>query len=331
MPGVWCGLLEAEKEDLAPGALNFPAHPNGRHRSPVPRVARHFSPPLPEPRGNRGSRLLRLRSGSRGPDRVRTLGAAAVRRPARRRRPRTCATRRAGAARALPLRAPRPRPSRHGDQPRVCRTAVESARPTRGREAHPADRSRQMETRRRLPDVVGAPPGGRDLAHRCVSRPRRGLSSTAPASGSSRTPSSPWTRACWPGAPRETTWWLRARRSGIGPALPARSGPSASRTAGAELPLETRGRLRIVGGADLPAPELQVEIRSGGRLVGIVDGWFDEPSRPQAPSQQPTETPRTARLCRCIPSCAQQPTAASACSPPPKQWRRGTGTPRSRT
>lgn len=43
----------------------------------------------------------------------------------------------------------------------------------------------------------------------------------------------------------------------------------------AESPLETRGRLRIVG-ADLPTPELQVEIRSGGRLVGVVDAWFDE-------------------------------------------------------
>jgi hypothetical protein len=43
----------------------------------------------------------------------------------------------------------------------------------------------------------------------------------------------------------------------------------------AESPLETRGRLRIVG-SGLPTPELQVEIRSGGRLVGVVDAWFDE-------------------------------------------------------
>jgi hypothetical protein len=43
----------------------------------------------------------------------------------------------------------------------------------------------------------------------------------------------------------------------------------------AESPLETRGRLRIVG-AGLPTPELQVEIHSAGRLVGVVDGWFDE-------------------------------------------------------
>ena len=43
----------------------------------------------------------------------------------------------------------------------------------------------------------------------------------------------------------------------------------------AESPLETRGRLRIVG-AGLPRPELQVEIRTGGRLVGVVDAWFDE-------------------------------------------------------
>ena len=43
----------------------------------------------------------------------------------------------------------------------------------------------------------------------------------------------------------------------------------------AESPLETRGRLRIVG-AGLPSPELQVEIRAGGRLIGVVDAWFDE-------------------------------------------------------
>jgi hypothetical protein len=43
----------------------------------------------------------------------------------------------------------------------------------------------------------------------------------------------------------------------------------------AESPLETRGRLRIVG-SGLPMPELQVEIRTGGRLVGVVDAWFDD-------------------------------------------------------
>jgi len=43
----------------------------------------------------------------------------------------------------------------------------------------------------------------------------------------------------------------------------------------AESPLETRGRLRIVG-AGFPAPELQVEIRSDGRRVGVVDAWFEE-------------------------------------------------------
>lgn len=42
----------------------------------------------------------------------------------------------------------------------------------------------------------------------------------------------------------------------------------------AESPLETRGRLRIIG-SGLPAPQLQVEIRAGGRLVGVVDAWFD--------------------------------------------------------
>jgi hypothetical protein len=43
----------------------------------------------------------------------------------------------------------------------------------------------------------------------------------------------------------------------------------------AESPLETRGRLRMVG-AGLPAPELPVEIRAGNRLVAVVDAWFDE-------------------------------------------------------
>ncbi|TFV86417.1 type IV toxin-antitoxin system AbiEi family antitoxin domain-containing protein [Blastococcus sp. CT_GayMR16] len=43
----------------------------------------------------------------------------------------------------------------------------------------------------------------------------------------------------------------------------------------AESPLETRGRLRIVG-SGLPSPELQVEIRVGGRLIAVVDAWFDE-------------------------------------------------------
>jgi hypothetical protein len=38
----------------------------------------------------------------------------------------------------------------------------------------------------------------------------------------------------------------------------------------AESPLETRGRLRIVG-SGLPTPELQVEIRVGSRLVGVAD------------------------------------------------------------
>ena len=43
----------------------------------------------------------------------------------------------------------------------------------------------------------------------------------------------------------------------------------------AESPLETRGRLRIIG-SGLPTPALQVEIRSAGRLVGVVDAWFDD-------------------------------------------------------
>ena len=43
----------------------------------------------------------------------------------------------------------------------------------------------------------------------------------------------------------------------------------------AESPLETRGRLHIVG-SGLPAPSLQVEIRTPGRLVAVVDAWFDD-------------------------------------------------------
>lgn len=42
----------------------------------------------------------------------------------------------------------------------------------------------------------------------------------------------------------------------------------------AESPLETRGRLCILG-SGLPRPELQVEIRAG-RLVAVVDAWFDD-------------------------------------------------------
>jgi hypothetical protein len=43
----------------------------------------------------------------------------------------------------------------------------------------------------------------------------------------------------------------------------------------AESALETRGRLRIFG-SGLPAPELQVEIRAAGRLVAVVDAWYEE-------------------------------------------------------
>jgi len=79
---------------------------------------------------------------------------------------------------------------------------------------------------------------------------------------------------------------LRARRLTLGDlrtaAAAARSWPgglAAVRAASladgrAESPLETRGRLRMVG-AGLPTPELQVEIRAGGRLLAVVDAWFD--------------------------------------------------------
>src|SRR4051812_3889582 len=43
----------------------------------------------------------------------------------------------------------------------------------------------------------------------------------------------------------------------------------------AESPLESRGRLRLVGAGMVPSA-LQVEIRSGGRLLAVVDAWFEE-------------------------------------------------------
>jgi hypothetical protein len=45
----------------------------------------------------------------------------------------------------------------------------------------------------------------------------------------------------------------------------------------AESPLETRGRLRLIG-AGFPPPELQVGIRADGRLRAVVDAWFDGPA-----------------------------------------------------
>ena len=69
---------------------------------------------------------------------------------------------------------------------------------------------------------------------------------------------------------------LRPGRVG-GPAAPGRRVPYPWPTGAPSRRLETRGRLRIVG-AGLPAPELQVEIRIAGRLVAVVDAWFDEPA-----------------------------------------------------
>jgi hypothetical protein len=43
----------------------------------------------------------------------------------------------------------------------------------------------------------------------------------------------------------------------------------------AESPLETRGRLRLVG-AGLPPTDLQVEIRRCGRLIAVVDAWYED-------------------------------------------------------
>ncbi|RBY76642.1 hypothetical protein DQ239_14025 [Blastococcus sp. TF02-09] len=60
----------------------------------------------------------------------------------------------------------------------------------------------------------------------------------------------------WPGAPRS------ARAAGLADGR-------------AESPLETRGRLRMLG-AGFPLPELQVEIHLAGRLLGVADAWFEE-------------------------------------------------------
>ena len=65
---------------------------------------------------------------------------------------------------------------------------------------------------------------------------------------------------------REMTGWPGARRAVRAVALA---------DGRAESPLESRGRLRIVG-AGLPSPSLQTEIRAEGRLVAIVDAWFDD-------------------------------------------------------
>jgi predicted transcriptional regulator of viral defense system len=43
----------------------------------------------------------------------------------------------------------------------------------------------------------------------------------------------------------------------------------------AESPLETRGRLRIIG-SGFPVPELQVEIWASDRMLAVVDGWYDD-------------------------------------------------------
>jgi hypothetical protein len=43
----------------------------------------------------------------------------------------------------------------------------------------------------------------------------------------------------------------------------------------AESPLETVGRLRLVG-AGLAPDDLQVEIRIDGRLVAVIDAWYEE-------------------------------------------------------
>jgi hypothetical protein len=43
----------------------------------------------------------------------------------------------------------------------------------------------------------------------------------------------------------------------------------------AESPLETLGRLRLIG-AGMPPDELQVEIHVEGRLLAVVDAWYED-------------------------------------------------------
>lgn len=64
----------------------------------------------------------------------------------------------------------------------------------------------------------------------------------------------------------ELTHWV-----GIGDAARA-AGLADAR---AESPLETLGRLRIIG-SGLPAPELQVELHDARGFVARVDGWYEE-------------------------------------------------------
>ena len=54
--------------------------------------------------------------------------------------------------------------------------------------------------------------------------------------------------------------------------VPAAAGLADAR---AESPLETLGRLRIIG-SGLPAPELQVELHDARGFVARVDGWYEE-------------------------------------------------------
>jgi hypothetical protein len=78
-------------------------------------------------------------------------------------------------------------------------------------------------------------------------------------------------------ATRTTVEEVRARAAAIhhwpGAARAVRAAALADGRA--ESPLETRGRLRMVG-AGLPPTDLQVEIRSGGRLIAVVDAWYEE-------------------------------------------------------
>ena len=137
----------------------------------------------------------------------------------------------------------------------------------------------QWRRGRGLRDDAGTAASRRGLASGPAAPDRRrpAPSSTAPGSGRSRTPSSPWTPGCSPGTDAAERAARTRRRGRPALARRARAARAVALADGrAESPLETRGRLRIVG-AGLPRrPSSRSRSGSAGRLVAVVDAWFDE-------------------------------------------------------
>ncbi len=200
---------------------------------------------------------------------LRTLGAAAPRSPDHRRDLERA--RRDGRAHRvrLPRRPARPRPAPHGGQPRVGRTAA-GACPSHGQTAAPVRLTdpddgdagtgyvmsraplragEAWRQRTAAPDVRGAHPGR--LRPRVAARGRRRRHGRRAA----RRPDDA-RRAAWP-RPTAVRHWPGAR---------GRARAAALADGRAESPLETRGGCGS-SAPGFPAPELQVEIRTGGRLI----------------------------------------------------------------